>query len=276
MPNNQIPVNPGVRARRSSRSTRGRIRPTGAAINAPELRRQRARRLHASTASTAAATHARRRRRRCSAASPGRTSTTPARPAAGTRSRAITSGGPRCGSSPARTTGSSAASCSTRCAAAGRTPSRRTSYTERRRSGADLVAQTGLVGLPRRAGDRRLPALRVRRRVVHLDRRRQAVRHPVARRSGQRHADVAGGPPHGQGRRRHPVRRVPRSDLVLRRRRARPLRQFDGSFTGNAFADFLLGLPRFTGYILPAPDVNPFATYFAGLRPGRLAAARRR
>ena len=39
---------------------------------------------------------------------------------------------------------------------------------------------------------------------------------------------------------------------------------FDGSFTGQAFADFLLGLPRFTGYILPAPDVNPFATYYAG------------
>lgn len=40
--------------------------------------------------------------------------------------------------------------------------------------------------------------------------------------------------------------------------------QFDGSYTGNAFADFLLGIPRFTGYILPAPQVNPFATYYAG------------
>jgi len=40
--------------------------------------------------------------------------------------------------------------------------------------------------------------------------------------------------------------------------------QFDGSYTGNAFADFLLGLPKFTGYILPAPDVNPYATYYAG------------
>ena len=38
---------------------------------------------------------------------------------------------------------------------------------------------------------------------------------------------------------------------------------FDGSFTGNAFADFLMGLPHFTGYILPAPDVNPFSTYCA-------------
>lgn len=38
---------------------------------------------------------------------------------------------------------------------------------------------------------------------------------------------------------------------------------FDGSFTGNAFADFLVGVPRTTGYILPAPDVNPFATYYA-------------
>lgn len=40
--------------------------------------------------------------------------------------------------------------------------------------------------------------------------------------------------------------------------------QFDGSYTGNAFADFLLGVPKFTGYILPAPDVNPYATYYAG------------
>ena len=39
--------------------------------------------------------------------------------------------------------------------------------------------------------------------------------------------------------------------------------EFDGTFTGNAFADFLLGLPRFTGYILPAPDVNPYSTYYA-------------
>ena len=38
---------------------------------------------------------------------------------------------------------------------------------------------------------------------------------------------------------------------------------FDGAFTGNAFADFLLGMPHFTGYILPAPDVNPYATYYS-------------
>jgi len=38
---------------------------------------------------------------------------------------------------------------------------------------------------------------------------------------------------------------------------------FDGAFTNNAFADFLLGLPHFTGYILPAPDVNPYATYYS-------------
>jgi hypothetical protein len=49
---------------------------------------------------------------------------------------------------------------------------------------------------------------------------------------------------------------------------------FDGTFTGHAFADFLLGLPHFTGYILPAPDVNPFSTYYAGFvqdswRPSR-------
>ncbi len=39
--------------------------------------------------------------------------------------------------------------------------------------------------------------------------------------------------------------------------------EFDGSFTGSAFADFLLGMPHFTGYILPAPDVNPYSTYYA-------------
>ena len=38
---------------------------------------------------------------------------------------------------------------------------------------------------------------------------------------------------------------------------------FDGTFTGHAFADFLLGLPHYTGYIVPAPDVNPFSTYYA-------------
>ena len=38
--------------------------------------------------------------------------------------------------------------------------------------------------------------------------------------------------------------------------------EFDGFYTGNAFADFLLGVPRSTGYILPAPDVNPYSTYF--------------
>jgi hypothetical protein len=49
---------------------------------------------------------------------------------------------------------------------------------------------------------------------------------------------------------------------------------FDGTFTGHAFADFLLGMPHFTGYILPAPDVNPYSTYYAGFaqdtwRPSR-------
>lgn len=49
---------------------------------------------------------------------------------------------------------------------------------------------------------------------------------------------------------------------------------FDGTFSGNAFADFLLGLPSVTGYILPAPDVNPFSTYYAAFvqdtwRPSR-------
>ncbi len=39
--------------------------------------------------------------------------------------------------------------------------------------------------------------------------------------------------------------------------------QFDGAYTGQAFGDFLLGLPHFTGYILPAPDVDPYSTYYA-------------
>jgi hypothetical protein len=38
---------------------------------------------------------------------------------------------------------------------------------------------------------------------------------------------------------------------------------FDGTFTGNAFADFLVGMPHTTGYILPAPDVNPFSNNYA-------------
>ncbi|HKY20364.1 MAG TPA: carboxypeptidase-like regulatory domain-containing protein [Vicinamibacterales bacterium] len=38
--------------------------------------------------------------------------------------------------------------------------------------------------------------------------------------------------------------------------------EFDGFYTGHAFADFLLGVPRSTGYILPAPDVNPYSTYY--------------
>jgi hypothetical protein len=38
---------------------------------------------------------------------------------------------------------------------------------------------------------------------------------------------------------------------------------FTGNYTGNAFADFLLGIPTTTGYILPAPDVNPYANYYS-------------
>src|SRR5262245_16578239 len=38
---------------------------------------------------------------------------------------------------------------------------------------------------------------------------------------------------------------------------------FDGSFSGNAFADFLLGIPNFTSYAQNAPDVNPYTTQFA-------------
>ena len=38
---------------------------------------------------------------------------------------------------------------------------------------------------------------------------------------------------------------------------------FDGSFSGNAFADFLLGLPTFTAYAQNSPDVHPYSTHFA-------------
>src|SRR5262249_34004475 len=38
---------------------------------------------------------------------------------------------------------------------------------------------------------------------------------------------------------------------------------FDGSFSGSAFADFLLGLPTFTSYAQNSPDVNPYTTQFA-------------
>jgi hypothetical protein len=38
---------------------------------------------------------------------------------------------------------------------------------------------------------------------------------------------------------------------------------FDGSFSGSAFADFLLGLPTFTSYAQNAPDVDPYTTQFA-------------
>lgn len=40
--------------------------------------------------------------------------------------------------------------------------------------------------------------------------------------------------------------------------------QFTGVYTGNAFADFLLGLPQFTGYSINTPDANPYSTHFAG------------
>ena len=39
---------------------------------------------------------------------------------------------------------------------------------------------------------------------------------------------------------------------------------FTGVYSGNAFADFLLGLPQFTGYSINTPDANPYATHFAG------------
>ena len=38
---------------------------------------------------------------------------------------------------------------------------------------------------------------------------------------------------------------------------------FNGSFSGNSFADFLLGLPAFTSYALNAPDGNPYAYHWA-------------
>jgi hypothetical protein len=40
--------------------------------------------------------------------------------------------------------------------------------------------------------------------------------------------------------------------------------QFTGVYTGNAFADFLLGLPQFTGYSINTPDANPWAVHYAG------------
>jgi Carboxypeptidase regulatory-like domain/TonB dependent receptor len=40
--------------------------------------------------------------------------------------------------------------------------------------------------------------------------------------------------------------------------------QFTGAYSGNAFADFLLGIPQFTGYTINTPDANPYATHFAG------------
>ena len=38
---------------------------------------------------------------------------------------------------------------------------------------------------------------------------------------------------------------------------------FNGSFSGNSFADFLLGVPAFTSYALNAPDGNPYAYHWA-------------
>lgn len=38
---------------------------------------------------------------------------------------------------------------------------------------------------------------------------------------------------------------------------------FNGTLSGNAFADFLLGLPTFTAYAKNAPDVSPFTTQLA-------------
>jgi hypothetical protein len=39
---------------------------------------------------------------------------------------------------------------------------------------------------------------------------------------------------------------------------------FTGAFTGNAFADFLLGLPSTTKYAANPPDANPYTFQFAG------------
>ena len=39
---------------------------------------------------------------------------------------------------------------------------------------------------------------------------------------------------------------------------------FTGQFTGNAFADFLLGLPATTRYAQNPPDAEPYTTQFAG------------
>ncbi len=39
---------------------------------------------------------------------------------------------------------------------------------------------------------------------------------------------------------------------------------FTGQYTGNAFADFLVGLPSVTTYAANGPDVKPFAYHYAG------------
>ena len=93
---------------------------------------------------------------------------------------------------------------------------------------------------------------------------------------GNEHLHVANGAAHPESGRRHPVRRVSRSDFVLRRRRAGPLRLRRHIHRATRSRDFLLGLPRTTGYIVPAPDVNPFSTYYSFFRQDSWRPARTR
>ena len=156
-----------------------------------------------------------------------------------------------------------AARSSTRCAAAGRTPSRRTATPTRRRAPTSW-RPTGLVGLPGAPADRRLPALRVRGRLVHLDRRRRS--RSTSSRASCRAATRSTWlrrPPHAQGRRRHPVRRVPRSDLVLRRRGARAATCSTARSPATRSPTSCSACRASPATSCRRPDVNPFSTYYA-------------
>ena len=121
-----------------------------------------------------------------------------------------------------RTTGCTARS-STSCAAAGRTPWRRTA-TRTPPQGADLVQQVGLVGLAGPPATGGFPHFEFEDGsfistggVKPFDILSRVVQ-------GSDTVDLDTRPAHDQGRRRPPVRRVQGSDLVLRRRGARAVR----------------------------------------------------
>ncbi len=114
--------------------------------------------------------------------------------ATGTRRRAITSSAPRCGRSPASHNWVHGA---LRQRAARRLVEHGGEGQLHERAAGRRPGAAGRPGRARRpAGHGRLSALRVRGRVVHLDRRREAVRHPLARRAGQRHGHLDTRPAH--------------------------------------------------------------------------------